>query len=44
MKIQRVERHNICRGHPMWRDCDLAIKQHGYESWYNEEHLTMWGC
>ena len=27
IKIQRIERHNICRGHPMWKDCDLLCLQ-----------------
>lgn len=24
--------------------CDLSMKEHGYEDWYDEEKLTMWGC
>ena len=27
MVVQRVERHNICRGHPMWEECDKLCFQ-----------------
>ena len=39
MKIQRVERHNICRGHPMWNACDLLCFQ--AKNYYNLCNYTI---
>lgn len=39
MKVQKVERHNICRGHPMWKACDeICFKS---KNLYNYANYTL---